>query len=67
MISPDVWKKSSYSGGNNNCVEVTGTSGDAPQVLVRDSKDPHGPKLGYSGMAWSAFVSALRAGELSRH
>ncbi|MFD4660145.1 DUF397 domain-containing protein [Kitasatospora sp. NPDC058444] len=33
-------------------------------VPVRDSKDPQGPTLLFSGSSWSAFIDAIRAGEL---
>jgi uncharacterized protein DUF397 len=55
------WRKSSYSGGNDNCVEIT----DAPAhkaVAMRDSKDPHGPALLISPAAYAAFVHATRSG-----
>ncbi len=53
------WQKSSYSGGNGNCVEVA----DVPEaVAVRDSKDPAGPKLVFTRADWQAFVSAMAEG-----
>ncbi|WP_344567849.1 DUF397 domain-containing protein [Streptomyces axinellae] len=54
-----VWRKSSYSGGNNGeCLEVS--DGHAIGVPVRDSKDPHGPALVFGVAAWASFVNALR-------
>jgi hypothetical protein len=52
-----AFHKSSYSGGNENCVECAadGTTG----VAVRDSKNPHGPALRFTGAAFAAFTSAL--------
>ncbi|MDH6140962.1 MULTISPECIES: DUF397 domain-containing protein [Kitasatospora] len=49
--------KSSYSGGNENCVECAadGTAG----VAVRDSKNPHGPALRFTDAAFAMFTSAL--------
>ena len=38
--SRDEWRKSSFSDGGNGCVEVDRTLG-----AVRDSKNPHGPRL----------------------
>ncbi|MFI2611252.1 DUF397 domain-containing protein [Kitasatospora sp. NPDC018619] len=32
-------------------------------VPVRDSKDPHGPRLAFSSPAWDAFLTAIRRGE----
>jgi hypothetical protein len=54
-----TWHKSSYSGGSGgNCLEVTH---DFPAAIpVRDSKNPHGPKLVFRPEAWSAFVNAVR-------
>ncbi|MEV7009915.1 DUF397 domain-containing protein [Streptosporangium sp. NPDC051022] len=54
-----VWRRSSHSGGNGNCVEVA-TVGDA--VALRDSKDPDGPKLTFSRAVWSDFVATLKNG-----
>ncbi|WP_405004723.1 DUF397 domain-containing protein [Kitasatospora purpeofusca] len=55
------WRKSTYSGGDNECIEV---ADGAPGVLpVRDSKDPLGPSLVFTSEAWAAFVAGVRAGE----
>ncbi|MCW2872026.1 DUF397 domain-containing protein [Actinacidiphila oryziradicis] len=58
-----TWRKSSYSGGSaNDCLEVAdGLPGVMP---VRDSKVPHGPALSFPADAWTAFVSAVKAGTL---
>lgn len=59
--SPDLtraeFRKSSYSGGNNNCVEVANIPG---VVAVRDSKNPGGPVLTFSPAEWRAFLDTLR-------
>ncbi|MET9965179.1 DUF397 domain-containing protein [Streptomyces sp. NPDC006356] len=53
------WRKSTYSGGGGgNCLEVA--EGHPTLVPVRDSKNPHGPKLVFRASAWSAFVEAVR-------
>jgi hypothetical protein len=53
------WRKASYSSGNGgNCTEVAAVR-DA--VLVRDSKDPGGPVLGFGREAWEAFAASVRA------
>jgi hypothetical protein len=51
---PSRWRKSSYSGGNNECLEVAAlvTGG----IGVRDSKAPEGPVLAFGAGAWQAFV-----------
>jgi len=42
---------------------VAGVAGlGAPGVVVRDSKDPYGPVLSFSGDSWTGFVTALRGG-----
>jgi hypothetical protein len=50
------WRKSSYSGGDNNCVEVGMTSAG---IAVRDSKNPHGDALSFGAGAWRVFTSDL--------
>jgi hypothetical protein len=53
------WRKSSTS-GVAECVEMAHV-GD--QVLIRDSKDPDGPRLRYTAAEWRAFVEGVRLGE----
>ncbi|MEK2475241.1 MULTISPECIES: DUF397 domain-containing protein [Streptomyces] len=36
-------------------------AGRPGMVPVRDSKDPEGPVVVFSGRAWGAFVDAVRA------
>ncbi|MGW8984282.1 DUF397 domain-containing protein [Streptomyces parvus] len=50
------WFKSSYSDSSNSneCVEVA-TAPDA--VHVRDSKNPHGPRLALAPATWAGFVA----------
>lgn len=56
------WTRSSYSGGNNNCVEVA--HGLVNVMPVRDSKVPAGPALVFADTTWSAFVDGVKAGTL---
>jgi hypothetical protein len=52
------WRKSSYSGAQGNCLEV---SGDFPgAVPVRDSKTGQGPVLRFPAAGWASFVTAVR-------
>ncbi|GAA2667148.1 MULTISPECIES: DUF397 domain-containing protein [Actinosynnema] len=53
-----TWRKSSYSGGNGgDCVELAQTPA---HLLVRDSKNPGGPVLGFGHEAFAGFVTALK-------
>jgi hypothetical protein len=61
-LAQATWRKSSYSGGAQDCVEV---AGNVPGVVgVRDSKDPDGPALILSPRAWRAFAGQVKSGEL---
>jgi hypothetical protein len=59
-----AWRKSSRSGGMENCVEVADGLGRA--VGVRDSKNPAGPALTFAPSQWGAFVDALKNGTFGR-
>jgi hypothetical protein len=57
--TPDLsgarWRSSTYSGGNNECVEV---ADNIPRLVpVRDSKRPDGPVIVVSRDAWRAFIA----------
>ncbi|MFH8731674.1 DUF397 domain-containing protein [Streptomyces sp. NPDC017964] len=56
-----MWRKSSYSGGESGeCLEVNDHA-CAAHVPVRDSKNPHGPAVVFTGGAWTAFLGAVKA------
>ncbi|WP_371593449.1 DUF397 domain-containing protein [Streptomyces virginiae] len=59
--TPDLtgakWRSSTFSGGNNECVEV---ADNIPGLIpVRDSKHPAGPVIGFGPHAWQSFVAHL--------
>jgi hypothetical protein len=60
------WRKSTYSGDGNSCVEVAVTRfgsrrGAAPRIGVRDTKrNGRGPVLEFSATAWQEFLSRIR-------
>ncbi|WP_030422857.1 DUF397 domain-containing protein [Streptomyces sp. NRRL F-5065] len=56
------WRTSTYSGPQNECVEVA--DGGGSWVGVRDTKDRARPALTVPGPAWSALVNALSSGAL---
>jgi nitrite reductase/ring-hydroxylating ferredoxin subunit len=53
------WRKASYSINNGQCVEVASAS--RVTVLVRDSIDPAGPVVTFSGQAWQAFLAGAKS------
>jgi len=61
MEDRGAWRKSTFSGGATNCVEVADHL--AAAVAVRDSKNPEGSALTFTPAAWDAFTGALKNGE----
>lgn len=56
-----TWVKAKRSGGSGgNCVEVA-TLPDSTR-LVRDSKNPEGPRLTVPASGWRAFTDAIQRG-----
>ncbi|MGW7006651.1 DUF397 domain-containing protein [Streptomyces sp. NPDC054933] len=58
-----VWRKSSYTANNGNCVGVAQMS--VPAVAVRDSKRTDIPAARVSAAAWASFVTAVATGSLT--
>ena len=55
------WRKSSFSDGDNNCVEVGRGEG---VTAVRDSKDRDGDVLAFDARVWANFLDGIRTGRL---
>lgn len=60
-VAMPVWRKSSRSGGGENCVEAARTRDG---VIVRDSKNPSGPNLAFTRSEWTSFLADVKAGAL---
>jgi len=70
-MKPGVWIKSSRSGYNGDCVQVRWRRSSHCQngecvevaspgrVLVRDSKNPEGPRLAFTPAEWRRFLEEL--------
>ncbi|WP_067813602.1 DUF397 domain-containing protein [Nocardia inohanensis] len=58
-LSGAQWFKSSRSANANECVEVAFLGAEAAHVGVRDSKDPGGPALVFSGAEWDRFLGIV--------
>jgi Domain of unknown function (DUF397) len=53
------WRKATYSIANGDCAEVGSLPGI---VVVRDTKDPHGPILRYPSDSWRSFINRAQKG-----
>jgi hypothetical protein len=56
--SPVRWRRPARSGSNGNCVEIAAAD---TTIAVRDSRDPHGPRLAFTPGQWQVFTATLRA------
>jgi hypothetical protein len=57
-----VFRKSSYSNGQAECVEVAVT---ADGRAVRDSKDTTIPMASFSDSIWGSFIRGLKDGDFA--
>jgi hypothetical protein len=55
------WRKSGRSSAQGNCVELAGLTGGG--VAVRNSRDPEGPALVFTGAELDAFLGGVRDGD----
>ncbi|MHC8422607.1 DUF397 domain-containing protein [Streptomyces sp. NB004] len=57
ILAEAIWRVSSFSGGQGECVEV---ARNIPTLIpVRDSKRPAGAVITFTPQAWRTFVSNL--------
>jgi hypothetical protein len=56
-----AWRKSSFSNGATNCVEVAMLADGS--VGVRHSRRPDAEVIVYSRSEWAAFVAGVKAAE----
>jgi hypothetical protein len=59
-LSGALWRKSSYSNGQANCVEVTAAHGGRALVAIRDSRAPDSPGLIFTAGAWQRFTDSVK-------
>jgi hypothetical protein len=57
-----IWRKSSYSFSNGNCVEIALLPGG--EVGLRDSKDVNGPILRFTRYEFGVFVGEVGTSKL---
>ncbi|MGW4113353.1 DUF397 domain-containing protein [Actinosynnema sp. NPDC004786] len=57
-LSGAAWRKSSFSGEGQSCVEVAPVD---PGIATRDSKNPSGPALWFTAGQWRRFLADLEA------
>ncbi|TJZ99601.1 DUF397 domain-containing protein [Actinacidiphila oryziradicis] len=61
MDTPINWRKSSYSGSTNDCVEIADLA-DGGRA-VRDSKNPDDGFFRFTAGDWAAFIQGVKTDE----
>lgn len=61
------WFKSPDSEPASNCVEASFADDASGQVAVRNSKNPSGPTVVFTGSEWDAFLSGAKRGDFDRN
>lgn len=59
-MSAIKWRKADASNPNGECVEMARTP---EAVVVRNSRDPHGPMLVFTPAEMAAWLAGAKAGE----
>lgn len=54
------WRTSTRTQNGGDCVELATAHG---LHLARDSKDPNGPVLAFTGQNWSGFLGGVKSGK----
>ena len=62
-LSGALWRKSSYSNGQANCVQVATMGGGPAFVAIRDSKAPDAVSLIFTTRAWRQFTDSIEAAQ----
>lgn len=62
-LTSAIWRKSTKSGTEGNCVEVAKNLPDI--IAVRDSKNPDGPALIFTPSEWEAFIGGVKEDEFN--
>ncbi|WP_280460788.1 DUF397 domain-containing protein [Nocardia carnea] len=55
-----AWRKSSFSGPNGNCVELSQLPGDL--IGMRNSRDPQGAVLSYTRAEFATLLRDIKGG-----
>jgi Domain of unknown function (DUF397) len=56
-----IWRKSRASGPDSGCVEIATSKS---LVLIRDSRDRSGPRLGFRPASWRRFLRRIHMGDM---